>query len=104
MNNWKLLTLRDICQATQGVQIPKSAQINKPKKNFKRYFYISDFTNDKKLKYVENKYPKKNFTPRDLIVSNTGSHGEIFRGKEGILSNNLFKVTFDKNNLLKIIC
>ena len=96
MSKWKLLTLRDICQATQGVQIPKNKQINTEKKGFKRYFYISDFTHDKKTKYVENKYPKKNFTAKDLIVSNTGSHGEIFRGKEGILSNNLFKVTIDE--------
>lgn len=96
MSKWKLLTLRDICQATQGVQIPKNKQINTEKKGFKRYFYISDFTHDKKTKYVEDKYPKKNFTTKDLIVSNTGSHGEIFRGKEGILSNNLFKVTIDE--------
>jgi type I restriction enzyme, S subunit len=99
MSNWKLLTLRDICQATQGVQIPKSLQSNTQKKGYQRYYYISDFTHDKKLKYVEDKYPKKKFTSKDLIVSNTGSHGEIFRGKEGILSNNLFKVTFDMNVL-----
>ena len=96
MSNLKTLTLRDVCQATQGVQIPKSSQSKIPKKNFKRYFYISDFTHDKNLKYVEDKYPKKNFTCEDIIVSNTGSHGEVFIGKEGILSNNLFKVTFDK--------
>jgi type I restriction enzyme S subunit len=96
MSNLKTLTLRDVCQATQGVQIPKSSQSKIPKKNFKRYFYISDFTHDKNLKYVEDKYSKKNFTCEDIIVSNTGSHGEVFIGKEGILSNNLFKVTFDK--------
>jgi type I restriction enzyme, S subunit len=96
MSKWNLFTLRDICQATQGVQIPKNKQLNTKKKGYRRYFYISDFTHDKKLKYVEDKYPKKNFTPTDLIVSNTGSHGEIFRGKEGILSNNLFKVTIDE--------
>jgi type I restriction enzyme S subunit len=96
MSNLKTLTLRDVCQATQGVQIPKSSQSKIPKKNFKRYFYISDFTHDKNIKYVEDKYSKKNFTCEDIIVSNTGSHGEVFIGKEGILSNNLFKVTFDK--------
>lgn len=96
MSNLKSLTLRDVCQATQGVQIPKSSQSKIKKKNFKRYFYISDFTHDKNLKYVEDIYPKKNFTCEDIIVSNTGSHGEVFTGKEGILSNNLFKVTFNK--------
>jgi len=95
MSSRKLLTLRDICQATQGVQIIKNLQSKIQKKGFKRYFYISDFTHDKNIKYVKDIYPKKIFTSEDLIVSNTGSHGLVFTGKEGILSNNLFKVTFD---------
>ena len=95
MSSRKLLTLRDICQATQGVQIIKNLQKKIQKKGFKRYFYISDFTHDKNIKYVKDIYPKKIFTSEDLIVSNTGSHGLVFTGKEGILSNNLFKVTFD---------
>ena len=95
MSNRKLFTLREICQATQGVQIAKNFQSKIPKKGFKRYFYISDFTHDKNIKYVKDIYPKKIFTSEDLIVSNTGSHGLVFTGKEGILSNNLFKVTFD---------
>ena len=89
MSSRKLLTLRDICQATQGVQIIKNLQSKIQKKGFKRYFYISDFTHDKNIKYVKDIYPKKIFTSEDLIVSNTGSHGLVFTGKEGILSNNL---------------
>ena len=101
MSNRKLFTLREICQATQGVQIAKNFQSKIQKKGFKRYFYISDFKHDKNIKYVEDIYPKKKFTSEDLIVSNTGSHGLVFTGKEGILSNNLFKVSFDNKIINK---
>jgi len=92
---WKHCTLGDVCTAMQGVQITKSNQISNAKEGYKRYLYISDFKHDKKLKYVEDIYPKKNVSPNDLIVSNTGSQGEVYRGIDGILSNNLFKVSVD---------
>ena len=92
---WKHCTLGEVCAATQGVQITKSNQISNAKDGYKRYLYISDFKHDKKLKYVEDIYPKKNVSPNDLIVSNTGSQGEVYRGIDGILSNNLFKVSVD---------
>ena len=91
---YKQIKLEDVCTATQGVQISKSNQIKSFKKGYLRYLYISDFSNNKNIKYVENKYPKKIVKPSDIIVANTGaSAGSIFRGIEGILSNNLFKVS-----------
>ena len=60
--------------------------------------YISDFSNNKNIKYVKNEFPKKIVKLSDIIVVNTGaSAGNIFRGIEGILSNNLFKVQPDKS-------
>ncbi len=96
-NKYKQIKLEDVCTATQGVQISKSNQIKSFKKGYLRYLYISDFSNNKNIKYVENKYPKKIVRPSDIIVANTGaSAGSIFRGIEGILSNNLFKVSSNK--------
>src|SRR3989338_782918 len=94
--DWKKMTLGEIVKTTQGVQIVKNLQIKKPRIGFKRYLYISDFDHEKNLKYVEDKYPTKIVIKNDLIVVNTGaSAGKIFRGVDGILSNNLFKVSFD---------
>ena len=94
--NWKEITLGEVVKTTQGVQIVKSLQIKNPRIGFKRYLYISDFNHEKNLKYVEDKYPTKIVTKNDLIVVNTGaSAGNIFRGIDGVLSNNLFKVSFD---------
>ena len=91
---WELKTLGDVCEATQGVQIPKSEQLPTLLPGYRRYLYISDFESDKNLKYVRDEHPKKLVTPDDIIVANTGSAGKIFRGIDGILSNNLFKVSF----------
>jgi type I restriction enzyme S subunit len=97
---WELKKLGEVCITTQGVQIPKSKQQSVPSSGLRRYLYISDFKTEKNLKYVEDIYPKKNVTDNDLIVVNTGnSSGDVFRGIDGILSNNLFKVSFDKTQI-----
>jgi type I restriction enzyme, S subunit len=90
----RTVTLKDVCEATQGVQIAKSNQLQEHLDGYARYLYISDFSHDKNVKYVKNEYPKKEVFPTDIIVVNTGaSAGKIFRGIPGILSNNLFKVS-----------
>ena len=90
----RTLTLKDVCEATQGVQIAKSNHSGEKLDGYARYLYISDFSHDKNIKYVKNDYPKKTVFPTDIIVVNTGaSAGKIFRGIPGILSNNLFKVS-----------
>jgi type I restriction enzyme S subunit len=96
---WKLKTLGDVCITAQGVQIPKIEQHTQKKDGMKRYLYISDFRHDRKMKYVEDLYPKKIVSNKDIVVSNTGSFGEVFKGIDGILSNNLFKVSFDKSEI-----
>jgi type I restriction enzyme S subunit len=93
-NGWLKRTLGDLCETTQGVQIPKNLHFNSPAQNRRRYLYISDFDHDENLKYVEDVYPQKRVTENDLIVVNTGATaGKIYRGIDGVLSNNLFKVT-----------
>jgi type I restriction enzyme S subunit len=94
---WVEKTLGDVCETTQGVQIPKNLHHKSPGENRRRYLYISDFEHDENLKYVEDIYPKKRVTENDLIVVNTGATaGKIFRGIDGVLSNNLFKVTLNQ--------
>ncbi|MDA8951133.1 restriction endonuclease subunit S, partial [Pseudomonadales bacterium] len=95
-SQWKLTALKEVCTATQGVQIPKSKQIQFHQDGYLRYLYISDFRHAKSLKYVEDKYPKKLVSSDDLVMSNTGSQGQVFRGVEGVLSNNLFKIGVNK--------
>lgn len=94
--SWPLVKLGDICETTQGVQITKAKTQNESYEGGFRYLYIADFISDKKLSFVDDVFDKKKVTTDDLVMANTGSPGRVFKGKEGILSNNLFKITFDK--------
>ncbi|MCP3871973.1 MAG: hypothetical protein GY699_02315, partial [Desulfobacteraceae bacterium] len=48
------------------------------------------------MKYVLNQYPAKVITNEDLIMANTGTPGAVFYGIDGILSNNLFRISFNR--------
>lgn len=91
--------LKDICITTQGIQISKDKQINKFKEGYIKYLYIADFKGENEEKFVENVYPEKIVTENDLVMANTGSPGAVFKGINGVLSNNLFKISFDRNIL-----
>ncbi len=84
-----------ICQTTQGVQIPKSKTSTTLYDGGYRYLYIADFLTDKSLSFVDDDYDIKKVTVNDLVMANTGSPGRVFKGKNGILSNNLFKISFN---------
>lgn len=94
-------TVNEYCKMTQGTQIPMSEQISEYQQGYYRYLYIRDLKyDDSNWIYVQDKYDDKKLTEKDLVVVNTGNTaGEIYYGKDGILSNNLFKVSFDTNIL-----
>jgi len=98
---WEWCRLGQLVETTQGVQIPKNEQHSREGRDLVRYLYISDFEHTKSLKFVADIYPEKIVKPGDLIVVNTGStSGKIFRGVHGVLSNNLFKVSFNRASLI----
>jgi len=100
--NWDLILLGSICEFIQGIQIPFYDMYSERKKNSIRYLYIQDFESDNNKKFVDNIFPNKIVTENDLVMANTGYYaGNSFKGKDGVLSNNAFKITFDKNLLLK---
>lgn len=94
---WVLTRLGEVTTATQGIQIQKSNQIKNIQSEYIRYLYITDFINDDNLIYIKNIYPNKRITENNLVMVNTGSTaGTVFYGKSGILSNNLFYISFDE--------
>lgn len=99
MSKWDMVRLGDVCTTTQGVQIPLANQIVSEREGYTRYLYIGDFKKNNKKLYVKNIYTNKTLTTEDLVMANTGSPGSVFKGIDGILSNNLFKITFDKKKL-----
>jgi|CXWL01.1.fsa_nt_gi type I restriction enzyme S subunit len=93
-DSWQAARVRDVLVTRQGVQIEKAEQLSELQLGYKRYLYISDFKHDQKLKFVRDEHPTKEVTVDDLVMANTAGPGEVFRGVPGILSNNLFKISF----------
>jgi type I restriction enzyme M protein len=94
-SEWVTYSLGDICEFTQGVQIPKEDLITEKKPGYDRYLYIQDFKGENKSLFARDQYPKKKLTVDDIVMANTGTPGRAFLAKPGILSNNLFKISFD---------
>lgn len=92
--SWQAARVREVLVTRQGTQIEKAKQISKLQPGYKRYLYISDFKHDQNLKYVRDEYPTKEVTENDLVMANTAGPGVVFKGVPGILSNNLFKISF----------
>ena len=97
--SWPVVKLGDICNTTQGVQITKANTSDTAYEGGYRYLYIADFLSDKKQSFVDDNYDHKKVTSNDLVMANTGSPGRVFKGKDGILSNNLFKISFDQKEV-----
>ena len=92
-----VVNLGEICETTQGVQITKANTQSQPYDGGYRYLYIADFIKDNKLSFIDDVFDHKKVSVNDLVMANTGSPGRVFKGKDGILSNNLFKISFDQN-------
>jgi type I restriction enzyme S subunit len=98
---WEVKLLGDMCEFTQGVQIPSSNMIRESKDGYIRYMYIRDFSSDDKQWFIEDIYPHKIITESDIAMANTGhTSGTVYKGKRGVLSNNAFKISFSPEIIL----
>jgi type I restriction enzyme, S subunit len=102
--NKEKVKLKDICRVRQGLQINASERYTK--KGIDKYLYLtvslinSDFDEAKK-EYIKN--PKENviLKKKDILVSRTGSVGNIYSDIECVFHNNFFAVSFDEAVILK---
>ena len=98
---WEVKKLGDICVFSQGIQIDVSKQKNDFQEGYNRFLRIVDYTTfNTDIRYVPVTDKKYWINLEDIVVVRYGaSAGFVGIMKEGILANNLFKISYPRDRL-----
>ncbi|MEY5048141.1 MAG: hypothetical protein RLZZ175_1500 [Bacteroidota bacterium] len=98
--NWELYPLGDIATFSQGIQVGTEQHISELIDGYQRFIRIIDYTqpNNADLRYVPTQGERYYAKASDIVMIRYGTPGVIGRGIEGIIANNMFKISF--NNLV----
>lgn len=100
------ISLRNVAEFTQGVQISLEDQKKESKEGDMRFIRIVDFSknNNEPHRYIkyENKYKKAIIKKDEIAMIRYGSQtvGQAIIGYEGIIANNLFKINILDEKLI----
>ena len=98
MEEWKEYSLSDIAKYSQGKQIPIQLQYEEKNDSLIRFIRIVDYTSNwsQPPRYVlkDSKYHIKS---DDIIMIRYGTPGKVFRGHEGLIANNMFKISVNED-------
>ncbi|TKD58978.1 restriction endonuclease subunit S [Flavobacterium sp. ASW18X] len=100
--HWQVSRFKNICKVRQGLQIAQSDRLDSKEDNCYEYITIKSINNPTNPKeYIQN--PSKNVicAKDDILVSRTGSTGEIVTNVEGVFHNNFFLVNYYRNKVKK---
>ena len=93
-NKIDFMKLQDIVTFSQGIQVPVEEQFEKQKDNHVRFLRIVDYTRgDVEPRYIDDPGSKYAVQSNDVIMIRYGEAGRVVRGYEGVIANNLFKIT-----------
>jgi len=102
-NETALINAKDSFKYSQGQQFSIDKQIKENIEGYTRFLRITDYTQGDDLRYVKTASEKALIKKSDIVLVRYGaSAGFVGFGKEGILANNLFKISFkefDFNNI-----
>ena len=100
--DWEMVELGAVCKFSQGVQVDINLQYPIKKENQVRFLRIIDFTQgNQEPRYVDKPNDKYYVNNDDISMVRYGATGFVCTGKEGVLANNLFKITPTIDNLNK---
>lgn len=99
-NNWRIKKLKDIAAFSQGVQIPIEKQKDTSEDGYTRFIRIVDVTqkNDKDIRYIEDTERGK-VSENEIFMIRYGTPGILSWNYNGIIANNLFKITPKDNTV-----
>ena len=93
---WEIVELGSVCEFSQGIQVDLDLQSKDYIEGHDKFLRIENYTqNSSDLRYIPKELGKNKYVKSDevVVVRYGASAGFIGRGLEGILANNLFKVT-----------
>jgi type I restriction enzyme S subunit len=97
---WEEKKLGEIATFSQGIQVGLEHHLLEPKKGYVRFIRIVDYTqNTDDIRYIPDPGEKYFVKEEDIVMVRYGTPGLIGRGKAGVIANNLFKITIEKNDL-----
>ena len=91
---WVEKRLDTIAEFSQGIQVGLGDQSNAPAKGLVRFIRIIDYTqgtND--IRYVQDPGRRYWADKSDIVMVRYGTPGLVGRGIEGVIANNLFKIS-----------
>ena len=95
---YKKYKLGEIASFTQGKQVNINEQFFVKKEGMKRFVRIVDYTNSNEpIRYVKN-FGKRYYVSSDevaMIRYGSQTAGMVVLGKDGIIANNLFKISIN---------
>ncbi len=93
--------LGEVASFSQGIQVGLEHQLTEPQQGYVRFIRIVDYTqNTDDIRYVPNPGQKYFVNEDDIVMVRYGTPGLIGRGKAGVIANNLFKITIQREDLL----
>ena len=94
-DGWKIEKLGDYVELSQGVQVEVEKQSLVKLKGYNRFIRIIDYTpnSSEPPRYVNIINERYFCTVNDIVIIRYGDAGTICRRLEGVIANNLFKVS-----------
>jgi type I restriction enzyme S subunit len=91
---WVEKRLDTIAEFSQGIQVGLGDQSNAPAKGLVRFIRIIDYTQGTDdIRYVQDPGRRYWANKSDIVMVRYGTPGLVGRGIEGVIANNLFKIS-----------
>lgn len=99
-DGWEEKKLGDVASFSQGIQVGLEHHLTEPQEGYVRFIRIVDYTQDTDdIRYVPDPGRKYFVNENDIVMVRYGTPGLIGRGKAGVIANNLFKITIQREDL-----
>lgn len=93
----------DVCHLQQGLQVNKSERLSEKKENSHIYITVDFLKRQETYEYIDNPRSSVMCNEEDILVSRTGTVGNIVSGVNGVFHNNFFKLILNNNCHQKFI-